>query len=101
MKKSDLIKTLAAEHGVSLALAGRMLNSIVSHVQRAVVSGQRVSIPRLGSFTTTVRPARALTTPRGVKLNVPEHRAVRFSAHKAFRESVRAPKSGKAARTAK
>jgi DNA-binding protein HU-beta len=101
MKKSDLVKSLAAEHGITMALARRILNGLVQTVQRTVVAGQRVSLPGLGSFTSAPRPARSLTTPRGIKLDVPAYRAVRFSAHKAFRDAVRAPKPSKAVRPAK
>lgn len=88
MNKAELVKQIAAEHNVSIALSNRILNSIVDRISANLKSGRRVAIPRLGAFSIVRRKSRTMVTPGGNKVTVQAHSAPRFKASSALKSAV-------------
>ena len=101
MKKADLVKLLAAEHGVTITLANRMLDTTVQAVQKVVAEGGRVAIPGLGAFTSVPRAARKMKTPGGAEVAIEARRVPRFTAATQLREAAKSKPAPKRAAKAK
>ena len=101
MKKADLVKSLAAEHGVTITLANRMVVSLVANIQKTVAEGGRIAIPGLGAFTSVPRPARKMKTPSGAEITIEARRVPRFSAAVQLRELAKSKPAPKRAAKAK
>jgi DNA-binding protein HU-beta len=64
MNKSDLIKALANETGLTQADANKALDSLLDIVTSAIKKGDQVAITGFGTFAAKKRPARKGRNPR-------------------------------------
>ncbi len=80
MLKSDLVKAIASQSGVSQEKAFRMLEVFAEEVTGALVHEEKVTIKGFGSFTVTEKAARPGRNPQTEEtIEIPSHKAVRFT----------------------
>ena len=63
MKQDDLITAVAAEAGTSKADAERVVKALGEVTQTALKAGDEVTLPSLGKFSVTAKPAREGRNP--------------------------------------
>jgi DNA-binding protein HU-beta len=87
--KSDIVERIAFETGLPKAHAARAIEVMVDAIAEWLQSDERVTVPGLGSFYTSVRRAREVRNPRtGATLTVASSRAVRFRPGKELKALV-------------
>lgn len=80
MTKADLLAAVAAKTGVSSAEADRVIQSFVDLVVESAKSGDKVSWPGFGSFSTSQRQARTGRNPRtGEPVQIAASTTMKFS----------------------
>lgn len=90
MHKSDLIRQVAAESGVSQAVAARVINSALDAIVKEVSEGKRVVLTGFGAFELRHRRERHGVDPRTAKdIVVPESFTPGFTASGTFRSRAR------------
>ena len=88
MNKSDLIRAMAADID-SEKDAEIALNSLLKTLSDTLKAGQSVSLPGLGTFKVSQRPARTGRNPRtGEAINIAATAVCKFTAGKKLKESV-------------
>ena len=92
MNKTELIAK--TQENIDIEVSKKDLTTIVDGViktiQDAVVSGDRVQLVGFGTFETTTRAARVGRNPAtGESISIPESKAPRFKAGKAFKDAVK------------
>ena len=94
--KGDVINAIAEQAGISKKEAGAAYDAFVDYISEACASGERCSVPGLGSFAVSARKAREGRNPRtNEKITIPASKNVRFKAGKDLRESVNVKRRGK------
>ncbi len=89
MNKAELIEVIAKEAKLSKAAAQAALDATVAAVVKAVTKGDSVSLVGFGSFSTGKRAARTGRNPQtGETIKIAAAKTVKFSAGKAFKDSV-------------
>lgn len=89
MNKSDLIKHVSSETGISQAQAEKAINSFMSCVTQSLSTGETVTLIGFGSFSVTDRAARNGRHPQtGEILKIAAKKIPKFSAGKALKEAV-------------
>lgn len=84
LSKSDLVKLVAAEAGVTREQAQAVLFNLGTIVRANTSEGITVSVPGLGRFTEKVRAARTGRNPAtGQSIEIAESRTLAFKAAKA------------------
>ncbi|WP_107497716.1 HU family DNA-binding protein [Thalassobius sp. I31.1] len=79
MKKSELIAAIAKAGQTSNADAERSLIVLADVVRTALESGQKVTLPEIGTFSTKERKARKGRNPRtGEAIDVPAKTVAHF-----------------------
>src|SRR5438128_11389969 len=87
LNKSELVDRVARDSDVAKREAERVLDALVIAVRSAVRSGDKVSLPQLGSFSAAHRRARTGRNPRtGAAVKIPASKAVKFSASSTWKE---------------
>jgi DNA-binding protein HU-beta len=90
MNKGELIDMVAKEAGISKALAGRALDSIIAAVTKSLSKGERVALAGFGTFSVSTRKARTGRNPRtGAEIEIPAARVAKFKAGKKLAEAVK------------
>ena len=80
MTKADLLAAVAAKTGVSSAEADRVISAFVDLVVESAKSGDKVSRPGFGSFSTSKRQARTGRNPRtGEPVQIAASTTMKFS----------------------
>ena len=98
MNKSELVDRVAKDADVVKRDAERVLDAFVGTLRSAVKSGDKVTLPQLGSFSATHRRARTGRNPRtGVAVKIPASKAVKFSASSTWKEFLNKGAAKKAA----
>ena len=64
MNKSDLIKAVANESGLTQTDANKALDATISVIEKAMKKGDQVAITGFGTFLAKKRPARMGRNPR-------------------------------------
>jgi DNA-binding protein HU-beta len=96
MTKTELTAKLAKELEISKAKANSAIDLALAAVKEAVVAGETVTFIGFGSFKMAERAAREGRDPRtGKKLKIPAKKVVKFTAGKAFKESLNVKKGKK------
>lgn len=91
MNKKELVEKAAAEAGVTNKVAGEVLAAILSTIQAAVASGDKVSLPGFGAFEMVHKPARTARNPStGAQIDVAESWGPKFRPGTEFKELVNA-----------
>ncbi|TAL93119.1 MAG: HU family DNA-binding protein [Paraburkholderia sp.] len=89
MNKQELIDAVASATGSSKAIAGEAIDAVIEAITNAVVNGDAVQLVGFGSFTQGVRAARTGRNPStGDAINIPAAKTVKFTAGKAFKDTV-------------
>jgi len=79
MNKTELIKAMATETGLSKADAKRALESFIGTTTNALKKGDRVGLTGFGAWTVTTRAARKGRNPQtGQEINIPAKKVVKF-----------------------
>ena len=89
MNKAELISAIADDVEISKAKAEHALNSAIEHIIKAVTKGDSVQLIGFGTFASGKRAARMGRNPKtGEPLKIAASKTVKFSAGKAFKDSV-------------
>ena len=89
MNKAELIEVIAKDAKLSKAAAQAALDATVAAVVKAVTKGDSVSLVGFGSFSSGRRAARTGRNPQtGETIKIAAAKTVKFSAGKAFKDSV-------------
>ena len=79
MNKGELIDVVAKDAGISRAMAGKVLNSIIDTVTKALKEGDKVSLVGFGTFSIVNRKARKGRNPQtGEEIEIPAKKVVKF-----------------------
>lgn len=79
MNKSDLIAVVAEETGTTQAQAKKMVESLLTTVEKATTSGKKVTIAGFGTFSQTTRAARTGRNPQnGQPIQIAAKNVVKF-----------------------
>jgi DNA-binding protein HU-beta len=90
MNKQDLIARIVKDTGVTKATAGKMLDSTVDFIGKALKKGDTFAIVGFGTFKTSIRKARIARNPRtGAPIKIAKRRVPRFTAGKGLKDLVR------------
>jgi DNA-binding protein HU-beta len=96
MTKAELITKVAKNLEITKKSANAALDSTLASIMEAVRAGETVTFIGFGSFKMVERAAREGRNPAtGKKLKIPAKKAVRFTAGKAFKESLNVKKGKK------
>ncbi len=89
MNKADLIKTMAAEAGITQNEANKAFNAMVDGIADALAKKDRVILVGFGTFSVTERKARTGRNPKtGAPLKIPARRVPKFTPGKALKERI-------------
>ncbi len=89
MNKSELIEKVAGQAGLSKSDAEKAVNSLISVIESAVASDDKVTLPGFGAWSRTQRAARTGRNPRtGEPVQIPASKAVKFSVGADFKKKV-------------
>jgi len=81
MNKGELIEAVAKDAGVSKALAGKVLDSVIGAVTKALKKGDRVALAGFGTFSVGKRKARTGRNPQtGKPIKIPAKKVAKFKA---------------------
>ncbi len=90
MHKTDLIKAIANEAGLSQKDAGASLEAFLTAVKKALKKGDVVTLIGFGSFKVVKTSARKGRNPQtGKEITIKAGKRVKFSAGKALKDSVK------------
>lgn len=96
MTKTELVDKLAKDLEISKKKAAEAVDGTLAAIKDSVCAGEAVTFVGFGSFKMVERTAREGRNPRtGKKLKIPAKKAVRFTAGKAFKESLNVKKGKK------
>ena len=88
MRKSDLVKCIAAEALVTPLAAQKAVDVVVSEIGDAL-RGEQATIRGFGTFSTASRAKRMGRNPRtGEPIEIPASKSVSFKASKALKDVV-------------
>ncbi len=89
MNKQELVDAIALAVGTSKAAAAETVDAFVKVVTQAVADGDGVQLVGFGTFSTGQRAARTGRNPKtGETLQIAAAKTVKFTAGKAFKDSV-------------
>lgn len=89
MNKSELIEHLAAQHSLSRAESGRIVETLLDAIVTTVKKGGSVVIPGFGSFKQHARAARNGVNPAtGDKIKIAAAKLPKFTAGATFKAAV-------------
>jgi DNA-binding protein HU-beta len=89
MNKGELIEYIAKDAKISRAQATNALNSTLTHVERALKRGGKVTLVGFGTFSVGKRKARAGRNPQtGATLKIPARKVARFVPGADLRKAV-------------
>lgn len=89
MHKTDLIKQIANDTGLSQKDAAAALESFLSTTTKALKKGDTITLIGFGTFKITKTAARKGRNPQtGKEIQIPASKRVRFTAGKGLKEQV-------------
>ena len=102
MNKAELVDAVREAAGLERRQAESAVEAVVDAIVAAVKAGDRVSIPRFGSFNQTSRAARTGRNPQtGAPVKIAASKGVRFGPASAFKEALNSKGGAKKAAPAK
>ena len=91
MNKSDLVRHVAGETGLTRPAAEAAVNAMLSGIAGSLARGEAVGLPGFGTFSTRSRPARTGRNPRtGESLEISASTVATFKAGKQLRDATNA-----------
>lgn len=89
MNKSDLIKKIASDAGITQTQAKAALQTVEVGIVEALINGENVQLVGFGTFTVKSHKARKGRNPKtGEELKIPAKNVVKFKAGKGMNEAV-------------
>ncbi len=89
MYKTELVRLVAGETGLSQRVVSRVLSSSLQTVQRALEAGEQVTIPGFGTFYTSPRQAGRVRSVRtGRQVVIPARRVAAFRVGAVLKRAV-------------
>ena len=89
MNKSELVKSLSEDTGMTLKDSERFLNAFVYVVTETLKQGGEISLVGFGSFSVVKRAARSVMNFKTKKMvKIPESKGIKFKAGKNLKEAV-------------
>jgi DNA-binding protein HU-beta len=89
LNKAELIAAIAEESELSKAKAELAFNSVIDTIKKAVTKGDNVQLIGFGTFSSGKRAARMGRNPKtGEAIKIAAAKTVKFSAGKAFKDTV-------------
>ena len=89
MNKTELIKKVAAENGLSLIKATAVVNSVFASIEDSLAAREPVSLLGFGSFSCKHRDAREGRNPaNGKTINIAASNTPVFKPAKVFKDKV-------------
>jgi DNA-binding protein HU-beta len=89
MNKGDLVGAVSADAGISKGEAQSAVDSVLSNIEGALKSGDKVTLVGFGTFSVSHRDARQGRNPQtGASINIPARKVARFSAGKALKDAL-------------
>ena len=89
MNKAELIEIAATGADVSKAAAGKVLDSIIAAVVKAVSKGDTVTLVGFGTFKSAKRAERTSKNPKtGATIKIAATTVPKFSAGSGFKDAV-------------
>lgn len=89
INKSDLIKKMAEDAGITQAQAQAALNALISGSKEALQNNDKISLLGFGTFSVVQREARKGRNPQtGKALHISAKKTVRFRAGKSLKDFV-------------
>jgi DNA-binding protein HU-beta len=102
VNKAELVDAVREAAGLERRQAESAVEAVVDAIVGAVKTGDRVSIPRFGTFNQTSRAARTGRNPQtGAPVKIAASKGVRFGPASAFKEALNAKGGAKKAAPAK
>lgn len=102
MNKAELVDAVREAAGLERRQAESAVEAVIDAVVSSVKAGERVSIPRFGTFNQSSRAARTGRNPQtGAPVKIPASKGVRFAPASAFKEALNAKGGAKKAAPAK
>lgn len=93
MNKSEMIDAVAAETGLAKTDVAKVLNAYTGEIVKTIAKGDEYTVIGFGKFYASKREARDGRNPStGAVIKIPAAMVPKFSAGKAFKEAVNAPK---------
>jgi len=97
MNTAELADQIAAEHDLSKAQAKQIVDDLLQAITDAAAGGDEVSLSGFGKFKVQSRPARTGRNPAtGATIKIAASKKLAFTAAKAVKDALNAPKSKKA-----
>ena len=89
MNKSDLVKVVAEQVGLTQKDVTAVVDALIEATTKTLVKGEEVSVAGLGKFVVRNRAARQSVNPRTKEvIDVPASKAPVFKAAKALKDAV-------------
>ena len=98
MIKDDLAKVIAAKFGLSMNIAGEILQTILDELVRGLVLDAKIELRRFGVFGTKRQKPRIITLPSGVKITRPAQKVVTFTPSPTVKKTLNPPPISKKGR---
>ncbi|MBR5281035.1 MAG: HU family DNA-binding protein [Clostridia bacterium] len=89
MNKTELVKAIAADAGLTNKDAEKALSAAIAAITKALAAGEKVSVLGFGTFEVRERGARTGLNPRtGEKLEIAATKVPAFKAGQALKDAV-------------
>lgn len=89
MNKGELVDSIASKSGLTKADAGRALEAVLDTVTDSLKSGDKVTIPGFGTFSTSHRAARTGRNPQtGKEIKIAAKTVAKFKPGSKLSEAV-------------
>ena len=89
MNKADLIDSVSNSSGLPKSKVDEVIGATIDCIIKSVTKGDNVQLVGFGTFGSGKRAARMGRNPRtGEEIKIPASKTVKFTAGKAFKDSV-------------
>ena len=92
MNKTEFLKLLAEKMETSVVDADKNLKLVFETIGEAISKEDSLAFVGFGTFKASIRKATKVKTPKGVMVDVPEKRVVKFSAGSDLKEKAASKK---------
>lgn len=90
MTKAELIERIAKDASLTKAGAGKVIDTTIEAIVKAMKKGDKVTLVGFGTFSVGKRKARTGRNPRtGQTIKIPAHKSPKFKAGKALKSAVK------------
>jgi len=90
MTKTELVEKMAKDSGISKAIAGKAMNSMIDGIVKSLKKGKKVTLVGFVTFSVSKRKARAGRNPRtGEPIKIAAQKTPKFTAGRAFKDAIK------------